>query len=86
MMIYLWTKRENLVTWVGYTKRVGYIKMLYYDRIDIFKGIDVNKTSALKECIICHDGYSSGKGFKFQQDVCNGCHHASVMSMALTIL
>ena len=26
----------------------------HYDRIDISKGIDVNKTSASKECIICY--------------------------------
>ena len=28
--------------------------MLEYDRIDISEGIDVNKTSASKECDICH--------------------------------
>ena len=28
--------------------------MLYYDRIDVAKGIDVNKTSESKECNICH--------------------------------
>ena len=28
--------------------------MLYYDRIDIFEGIDVNKTTESKECDICH--------------------------------
>ena len=28
--------------------------MLEYDRIDILEGIDVNKTSASKECDICH--------------------------------
>ena len=28
--------------------------MLYYDRIDISKGLNINKTSASKECIICH--------------------------------
>ena len=28
--------------------------MLYYDRIDAFKGIDTNKTNALKECNIVH--------------------------------
>ena len=27
--------------------------MLEYDRIDISEGIDVNKTSASKECDIC---------------------------------
>ena len=29
-------------------------KMLYYDRIDISEGIDVDKTSASKECDVCH--------------------------------
>ena len=28
--------------------------MLYYDRIDVAEGIDINKTSASKECIVCH--------------------------------
>ena len=28
--------------------------MRYYDKTDISEGIDVNKTSALKECDICH--------------------------------
>ena len=28
--------------------------MLYYDRIDVFEGIDINKRSASKECNICH--------------------------------
>ena len=28
--------------------------MLYFDRIDVSEGIDINKTSASKECDICH--------------------------------
>ena len=32
-------------------------KMLYYDKIDVSEGIDVNKTSASKECNICHYWY-----------------------------
>ena len=28
--------------------------MLYFDRIDVSEGVDVNKTSASKECDICH--------------------------------
>ena len=31
--------------------------MLYFDRIDIFEGNDVNKTSASKEFDICHYKY-----------------------------
>ena len=27
--------------------------MIYYERIDISEGIDVHKTSALKECHVC---------------------------------
>ena len=30
------------------------MKMSYYDRIDVFEGIGVNKTSALKECDVFH--------------------------------
>ena len=33
------------------------ITMLYYDRIGVSKGIDINKTSESKECDICHDLY-----------------------------
>ena len=56
------------------------IKMLYYDRIDVSEGIDVNKTSASKECLICHYWYFLNKGFSFQQNVCNRCHHLLMMS------
>ena len=31
--------------------------MLYFDRIDVSEGIDVNKTSASKDCDICHYWY-----------------------------
>ena len=58
--------------------------MLYYDRIDISEGIDVNKTSALKESNICHYWYFLNKGFKFQANVCNGCHDLLMMSMNLS--
>ena len=30
------------------------IKIVYFDRIDAFKGIGVHKTSKSKECDICH--------------------------------
>ena len=36
--------------------------MLYYDRIDIYGEIDVNKTSKSKECDICHCWYFLNKG------------------------
>ena len=30
------------------------MKMLYFDRIDVSKGTDVNKTSKSKKCDICY--------------------------------
>ena len=46
-------------------------KMLEYDRIDILEGMDVNKTSASKECDICHFWYFKYIGFKYEP---RGCH------------
>ena len=37
--------------------------MLYFDKTDVSEGIDVNKTSASKECDICHYWYFLNKGF-----------------------
>ena len=45
-----------------------------YHRIEISESIDVHKTSASKECIICHYWYFLDKAFRFQLAVCNGCH------------
>ena len=39
--------------------------MLYYDRVDVSEGIDVNKTSASKECDTCHYWYFLNYNFKF---------------------
>ena len=50
------------------------LQMLYFDRIDVSEGIDVNKTSASKECDICHSWYFLYYSFKFQRNVCNRCH------------
>ena len=58
--------------------------MLYYDRIDVSEGIDVNKTSASKECDICHCWYFLNYSFKFQPNVCNRCHDLLMMSMNLS--
>ena len=59
------------------------IKMLYYDRIDAIKGIDVNKTSKSKECNICHYQYFLSEGFNFKSYVCNRCHDLVMMSNSL---
>ena len=41
--------------------------MLYYDRIGVSKGIDVNKTSKSQECDICHYWHFLIKGLSFNQ-------------------
>ena len=58
--------------------------MLYYDRIDVSEGIDVNKTSASKECDVCHYWYFLNYSFKFQANDCNRCHDLLMMSMNLS--
>ena len=54
--------------------------MLHFDRIDVSEGIDVNKTSASKECGVCHYWYFLNFSFKFQPNVCNRCHALLMMS------
>ena len=58
--------------------------MLYFYRIDVYEGIDINKRSASKECDICHCRYFLNKGFKFPPNVCNRYHDLSMMSVNLS--
>ena len=58
--------------------------MLYFDRIDVFEGTDVNKTSASKECDICRNWYFLNFSFKFQPNICKRCHDLLMMSMNLS--
>ena len=58
------------------------MKMLSYDRTDISEGIDVNKTSASKECDTCR--YFLNYSFKFQPNVCYRCHDLLMMSVNLS--
>ena len=57
--------------------------MLQYDRIDVSEGIDINKTSKSKECMLCHYWYFKDIDYKFQVSVCNGCHAVSMMAYEL---
>ena len=50
------------------------MKMLRCQKINISEGIDVNKTSASKECEVCHYWFFKDIGFKFEEHVCNKCH------------
>ena len=58
--------------------------MIYYDRIDVSEGIDVNKTSVSEQCDICHYWYFLNYSFKFQPNVCNRCHDLLMMSVNLS--
>ena len=60
------------------------IEILYYDRIDVSEGININKTSKSKVCDNCHYWYFLNKGFKFQSYVCNRCHESLMMSVQLS--
>ena len=50
------------------------MKMLRYQTIHASERIDVNKTSASKECELFCDCFFKDIGFKFEEHVCNKCH------------
>ena len=52
---------------------------------DISEGIDVNKTSASKECDICHYWFFKNAVFKFEEHVCKRCRHLLTMTYSLKI-
>ena len=54
--------------------------MLQYQKGDVSEGIDINKTSASKECELCHYWFFKDVGFKFEEHVCNGCHDLLTMA------
>ena len=58
--------------------------MLYYDKIDVSEGIDVNKTSALKDCDVFLYWHFLNYSFKFQTNVCNRCHDLLMISINLS--
>ena len=57
--------------------------MLQYEKIDVSEGIDTNKTSASKECMLCHYWYFKDVGFKFEPHVCNKCHNVLMTAYEL---
>ena len=61
------------------------IKLLQYERIDISKGIDFDKTNKSVECMICHYWFIGSKdiGSKYQPHVCNRCHDFSMIVQKL---
>ena len=58
--------------------------MLYFNRIDVSEGTDINKTSGSKDCDICHYYRFLNNCFKFQPNVCNRSHDLLMMSRNLS--
>ena len=58
--------------------------MLYYDRIDVSEGIDVNRTSASKESDIFHYCYFLNYSFKFHPNLCIRSHDLLMISINLS--
>ena len=58
--------------------------MLYFDRIDVSEGIDVNKTIQSKMCDVCQYWYFLNYSFKFQLKVRNRFHDLLMMSINLS--
>ena len=53
--------------------------MLQYQKNGASERIYVNKTSASKECKLCHYWFFKDVGFKFEEHVCNRCHDVLTM-------
>ena len=60
--------------------------MLYYNRIEVFEGVDVNKKSMSKKCIIIRYSCFLNKGFKFQSSVYNDGSDVLMMSFGIKII
>ena len=52
-------------------------------KIHALEGIDVNKTSASKECKLCHYWFFKDIRFKFEEHVCNKCHDLLTIAHSL---
>ena len=48
--------------------------MMQCNKINVSEGIDVNKTSAWKDCELCHYWFFKDIRSKFEEHVCNKCH------------
>ena len=53
------------------------------NKIHVSKGFHVNKTSASKECELCHYWIFKNIGFKFEEHVCNKCHDLLTIAHSL---
>ena len=52
-----------------------YMSQYKYDRIDVSEEIDIDQTSASKECKICHYWHFLDKSISFGPYLCDGCYN-----------
>ena len=57
--------------------------MIQYKKIDVSQETDVSKTSASKECELCHYWFFKDIEFKFEEHVCNKCHDLLTIAYSL---
>ena len=55
--------------------------MIEYERINISKRIDVNKTNKSQECMLCHYWYFLHKNFNYRTYLCDYCYSFSQKSI-----
>ena len=57
--------------------------MPQYIKINILNEVDLNKTSASKECKVSHYWFFKDIRFESEEDICNGCHHVLTRGYSL---
>ena len=57
--------------------------MLYYNRIDVSRGIDPTESNTSKEYMICHYWFFN-HGFNFQDSVWNDCHDLTILQINIS--
>lgn len=60
--------------------------MLEYDRTDVSKCIDINKTGILRERIICYYCYCLKVNYKFITKVCDCSHDMTQTLMSFSVI
>ena len=53
--------------------------MLYFDKINVSEGIEVNKSNKSKECMNWHYWNFVDINYTYKPEVCNGCHGMTIM-------
>ena len=59
--------------------------MLYCDRTDISKGIDLAKSNNIKKYMICNYWFYN-HGFKFRDCICNGYHDFAIFCLHVILV